>query len=243
MPVAIITGGAAGIGRHLCDGFAQAGYAVASLDITETSYTHPQIRFFSCDLRQEDAIVATFREISRSLGVPGVLINNGAISHFHKAFPLLEAGEFDDVLGTNLRGAFLCCREFVRLCRGNGYGRIINIASTRYGQNECGWEAYGASKGGLVSLTASLCVSLHGTGITVNAVSPGWIQVDDYDSLTACDHAQHPSGRVGRPADVVRACLFLASEDSDFINGVNLPVDGGMTRRMIYLENDPLWTT
>lgn len=242
MPVAIITGGAAGIGRHLCTSFVEAGYVVAALDIVEAVFPHPHAHFFSCDLRDEAAITRTFQAIARSLGTPHVLINNGAISRFHKPFTLLEAHEIDDVLGTNLRGAFLCCREFVRLCRGNGWGRIINIASTRHQQNECGWEAYGASKGGLVSLTASLCVSLHGTGITVNSVSPGWIQVDDYDSLSLCDHAQHPSGRVGRPADVANACLFLAREDNDFINGINLPVDGGMTRRMIYPEAEPLWT-
>ena len=166
------------------------------------SSTHPDIHCFPCDLRDEAAITSVFHTIAQTLGTPRVLINNGAVSHFRKPLPLLEAKEFDDVLETNLRGAFLCCREFVRLCRGTGYGRIINIASTRYQQNECGWEAYGASKGGLVSLTASLCVSLHGTGITVNAVSPGWIQVDDYDSLSPCDHSQHPSGRVGKPEDV-----------------------------------------
>lgn len=160
MPVAIITGGAAGIGRHLCAGFAREGYVVASLDIRPMDSPHPDIHFFPCDLRDEAAITTVFRTVSQTLGTPRVLINNGAISRFRKPFPLLEAKEFDDVLGTNLRGAFLCCREFVRLCRGTGYGRIINIASTRYQQNECGWEAYGASKGGLVSLTASLCVSL-----------------------------------------------------------------------------------
>ncbi len=65
--------------------------------------------------------------------------------------------------------------------------------------------------------------------------------MDDYDSLTPCDHSQHPSGRVGKPEDVCNACLFLAREENDFINGANLPVDGGMTRRMIYPESDPLW--
>lgn len=242
MPVAIITGGAAGIGRHLCARFAREGYVVAALDIQPMSSPHPDIHCFPCDLRDEAAITSVFHTIAQTLGTPRVLVNNGAVSRFRKPFPLLEAKEFDDVLGTNLRGAFLCCREFVRLCRGTGYGRIINIASTRYQQNECGWEAYGASKGGLVSLTASLCVSLHGTGITVNAVSPGWIQVDDYDSLSPCDHSQHPSGRVGKPEDVCNACLFLAGEENGFVNGVNLPVDGGMTRRMIYPETDPLWT-
>ena len=151
MPVAIITGGAAGIGRHLCAGFAREGYVVAALDIQPMSSPHPDIHCFPCDLRDEAAITSVFHTIAQTLGTPRVLINNGAVSRFRKPFPLLEAKEFDDVLGTNLRGAFLCCREFVRLCRGTGYGRIINIASTRYQQNECGWEAYGASKGGLVS--------------------------------------------------------------------------------------------
>ena len=113
---------------------------------------------------------------------------------------------------------------------------VINIASTRWNQNEAGWEAYGASKGGLVSLTNTLAVSLSATPITVNAVSPGWIQVDGYETLSHADHAQHPSGRVGIPRDIVNACLFLAHEENDFVNGHNLVVDGGMTKRMIYVE-------
>ena len=130
----------------------------------------------------------------------------------------------------------MCCQNFLCANEGAEYGRIINIASTRWHQNEAGWEAYGASKGGVVSLTNSLCVSLSDTAVTVNAISPGWIETGDYDALTEADHKQHPSGRVGKPADILRACLFLAAAESDFINGINLVVDGGMTKRMIYVE-------
>ena len=111
------------------------------------------------------------------------------------------------------------------------------IAAVEEGwQNEAGWEAYGASKGGIVSLTNSLCVSLINTGITVNAISPGWIETGDYESLTERDHKQHPSGRVGKPQDILNACLFLCREENDFINGANLIIDGGMTKKMIYEE-------
>ena len=169
-------------------------------------------------------------------GAVHVLVNNAALAHFHKPVMEMTADEFDNALSVNLRGAFLCAQAFIKANAGQGYGRIINIASTRWNQNEAGWEAYGASKGGLVSLTNTLAVSLSATPITVNAVSPGWIQVDGYETLSHSDHAQHPSGRVGIPRDIVNACLFLAHEENDFVNGHNLVVDGGMTKRMIYVE-------
>ena len=169
-------------------------------------------------------------------GAVHVLVNNAALAHFHKPIMEMTADEFDSALSVNLRGAFLCAQAFIKANAGQDYGRIINIASTRWNQNEAGWEAYGASKGGLVSLTNTLAVSLSATPITVNAVSPGWIQADGYEALSPADHAQHPSGRVGIPRDIVNACLFLAHEENDFVNGHNLIVDGGMTKRMIYVE-------
>lgn len=85
-----------------------------------------------------------------------------------------------------------------------------------------------------IDILNSLVVSLHNTPITVNAISPGWIQVDNYENLRSIDHSQHPSGRVGKPKDILKACLYLCDEDNDFINGANLVIDGGMTKKMIY---------
>ena len=168
------------------------------------------------DLQDESQIHHCFRAIVEQYDAIHVLVNNGAISKFHK--PILKSSqEFDQVMQTNLRGAFLCCKEFISQHNIGDYGRIINIASTRFHQNEAGWEAYDASKGGLVSLTNSLCVSLANTGITVNTISPGWIQVEEYEKLTELDHKQHPSGRVGKPQDVANACLFLCNPSNDIL--------------------------
>ena len=102
--------------------------------------------------------------------------------------------------------------------------------------SEPGAEAYAAAKGGIVALTHALAVSLGADRIRVNCVSPGWIATSSYDALRDVDHAQHPAGRVGKPEDVARACLYLTDPANDFVTGVNLVVDGGMTRRMIYAE-------
>lgn len=236
MKRAVITGGASGIGRYLACGFARQGYEVFALDKLAISFSEENIHFYQVDLQQETQIRHCFQTIVEQFGEIHVLINNGAISKFHKPVFDLTVQEFDRVIQTNLRGAFVCCKEFISQHTNGEYGRIINIASTRFHQNEAGWEAYGASKGGLVSLTNSLCISLGGTGITVNAVSPGWIQVEGYEALTESDHKQHPSGRVGKPQDIVNACLFLSDPANDFVNGVNLLVDGGMTKKMIYEE-------
>ena len=236
----VITGGASGIGRHLATGFAAKGYEVFALDKQHTTFKEEHIHFFLMDLEEESQIHQCFQCITEQYGEIHVLINNGAVSRFHKPVLELTSQEFDRVIRTNLRGAFLCCREFISRHRSGTCGRIINIASTRFHQNEAGWEAYGASKGGLVSLTSSLCVSLSNTGITVNAVSPGWIQVDDDEQLTEIDHKQHPSGRVGKPEDILHVCLFLCEPSNDFINGANILVDGGMTKKMIYADTPEL---
>lgn len=216
----MITGGTGGIGYHLSEGFHQSGFQVTAADFMQHRELSSGIDFIQTDLRSESEITALFSNTVKAHGSIHVLINNAAISNFSKPISEINMTEFDEVINVNLRGSFICCREFLRANKGQDYGRIINIASTRWHQNEPDWEVYGASKGGITSLTRSLVVSLADTPITVNTISPGWIQTSDYEGLSPEEHAQHPSGRVGTPRD--------------FINGANLVIDGGMTKRMIY---------
>lgn len=234
--VCVITGGTGGIGYHLSLGFNEKGYKVYALDVKCHEELPQEISFIKVGLRNSNEIKEAFGRIKEENSGVHVLINNGAISSFNKSIDDITIEEFNDVISVNLSGSFICAKEFIAVNRGQKYGRIINIASTRWNQNEANWEAYGASKGGIVSLTNSLAISLSETPITVNAISPGWIQVKNYEELIKADHKQHPSRRVGKPKDILNACLFLASEDNDFINGHNLVIDGGMTKKMIYVE-------
>ena len=155
---------------------------------------------------------------TEELGCPDVLINNAGIS---RNAPLLHLSpeDFDRVIAVNLRGTFLCSQKVGRRMaeRGKG-GAIINIASTRAFMSEPGTEAYTASKGGIVSLTRGMAISLGQYGIRVNCVSPGWIETKDWQYSARAktpvhsdrDRLQHPVGRVGRPDDIAQACIFLA---------------------------------
>lgn len=233
--IVFITGASNGIGKILAEGYANKGAKVIATDIVEGSFNNSNISFYKMDLKNKDNIRSVFSNVVKAYGKIHILINNGAISKFNKSIFDIEIDEFDQVIAVNLRGAFICSKEFINANKNESYGRIINIASTRYNQNEAGWEAYGASKGGLVSLTNTMAISLSDTPITVNAVSPGWIEVNAYNLLSEEEHKQHPSRRVGKEKDILNACLFLTNEDNDFVNGENIIVDGGMSKKMIYV--------
>ncbi|MGL4332047.1 MAG: SDR family NAD(P)-dependent oxidoreductase [Bacteroidales bacterium] len=233
----LITGANGGIGRELIRAFACAGYEVIATDITASSLEFDEaITYFQADLSDAASVHDLFFFVSSQFGSLDVLINNAAISKFCKPLRELTVDEFDSVLQVNLRGAFVCMKEFIRLHEPGRPGAIINVSSTRSFMNESGWDAYGTSKGGVNSLTISSVVSLSGTGITVNAIAPGWIECGDYDSLSEEDHRQHPSGRVGKPDDISRLALFLADPNNNFINGEVIRIDGGMTKKMVYAE-------
>ena len=236
-----ITGGAQGIGEALVRAFRSAGHRVAFCDKQEEKGRELALRtgarFFPVDVADAEALEQCMEQLFAEWGDIDVLINNVGVADFK---PLAECtvADFDRVLAVNLRSAFVTARRLAihraEQEEPNLYGRVINLCSTRYLMSEAGTEAYAASKGGIYSLTHALAISMAPYRVTVNCISPGWIETGDYAQLTPEEHAMHPSGRVGKPEDVARIALFLAQTENDFINGQNLTVDGGMTKKMIY---------
>ncbi|MGZ9583982.1 SDR family NAD(P)-dependent oxidoreductase [Paenibacillus marinisediminis] len=240
----LITGAGGGIGRTLAVTYAQHGAEVIVIDkdqagLQETSdlirNRGGSVESYVVDLSKAAEIEQLFRILDERNDRLDVLINNAGLGITKSPYEL-TVEDWDYVLGTNLRGTFLCSRLAAGIMKRHGGGAIVNIASTRALMSEPNSEAYAASKGGILSLTHALAASLGEDGITVNAISPGWIETGNYADLRAIDHTQHPSQRVGKPEDIARACMYLTNADNDFVTGINLVVDGGMTRKMIYVE-------
>ncbi|MCK2149384.1 SDR family oxidoreductase [Marinobacter alexandrii] len=244
--VALVTGGAKGIGRGIVQYLAQQGWRVVFCD-TDTQIGEQLAQAGSGQLKFVPADVAREADVERLLQVTlewggqlDAVINNAGI-----ADP--ETGPIEDLsledwqrrLNVNLTGPFLVTKHAVPYLR-KSRGAIVNMASTRALQSEPDTEAYAATKGGLVALTHSLAVSL-GPEIRVNCISPGWIDTRAHQGssegvppLTQDDHRQHPAGRVGVPNDIAALVDYLISPKAAFITGQNFVADGGMVRKMIY---------
>jgi NAD(P)-dependent dehydrogenase (short-subunit alcohol dehydrogenase family) len=240
--IALVTGAGRGIGKAVAQYFLQNNFKVILAEVNaqlgqqaETEFRAQgfDAHFVETDVSSVASIEATFAWVNDQFGQLNVLINNAGLSEFYDPFELDET-TWDRILDTNLKGQFFCARQAAKLMKNQGGGAIVNIASTRALMSEPNSEAYAASKGGIVALTHALAASLAPHRIVVNAVLPGWIETGDYDQLSANDHAQHFSGRVGHPDDIARACWFLCQAENNFISGTQLVVDGGMTRKMIY---------
>ena len=241
--VVIITGAGKGIGCQLALRYANEGASVilAEIDSKTGRETENHISgnggnalFVKTDVSDHNDIEELFKVVSSKFKRCDILINNAGISIWKSPLDL-SVNEWDKVINTNLRSTFLCSREAAKLMMENGGGSIINIASTRAFMSEAGSEAYAATKGGIVALTHALAASFAEYNIRVNCISPGWIETGDYSKLSEADHKQHFSGRVGRPEDIAKACLYLTDPENEFINGTNIIIDGGMTRKMIYI--------
>lgn len=241
----IITGAANGIGRGIALLYAEKGanVVIADIDSATGEQTAAGIKeqggnaiFVLTDVRLESDIIRLMEAANQTFGHIDILINNTGISVFKSLFDLTTE-DWDNIINTNLRSVFLGSREAAKYMRHNNEGgSIVNIASTRALMSEPNSEAYAASKGGIAALTHALAASLSEFGITVNAILPGWIETGDYEKLRNIDHEQHLSKRVGKPDDIARACLYLTAKENNFITGINLVVDGGMTRKMIYVD-------
>jgi NAD(P)-dependent dehydrogenase (short-subunit alcohol dehydrogenase family) len=240
--VIIVTGAGKGIGQCIARSYAREGAKVVLAEKETDSGSETEKLIFSAggtaifirtDVKRPKAIEELIMKTVQLFGRIDVLINNAGISKWAPPYKL-TVEEWDEIINTNLRSVFLCSREVAKIMKELGGGSIVNIGSTRAFMSEANSEAYAASKGGIVSLTHALAASLATDNIQVNCISPGWIETGDYSQLREIDHVQHLSGRVGKPEDVARACLYLTSGGNDYVNGANIIVDGGMTRKMIY---------
>lgn len=248
---AIVTGAGQGIGRAIAKRLLEEGMSVMIADVDRDAGAEAageleilgQVGFQAADVAREADVEALLEATLRRLGRLDALINNAGIAD-PVTGPVEELAfeEWRRRLDANLGSVFLCSKHAVPALR-HSRGAIVNIASTRALQSEPHTEAYAASKGGMVALTHSLAVSL-GPEIRVNAISPGWIEVSEWKKrsqrsepqLRPKDHAQHPAGRVGRPEDVAALAAYLLGPAAEFMTGQNLVLDGGMTRKMIYVE-------
>ena len=226
--VAVVTGGAKGIGRAIVQAFEKEGATVCIIDLLPNGY-------YVGDLADQAVLEDFAQKVLRDYGHVDYLVNN--------ALPLMKGldtcsyAEFDYALRVGVAAPFYLTKLFApHFAPG---GAIVNISSSRDRMSQPQTESYTAAKGGIAALTHALAVSLAGR-VRVNSISPGWIDTA-YTVYEGPDAVQQPAGRVGNPMDIAHMVLYLCSDKAGFITGENICIDGGMTRQMIY-HNDFGWT-
>ena len=226
--VAVITGGAGGIGKAICEEFRKEGAHVCVIDKSDNHY-------FVGDIADEGVLHDFAAKVLKDYGHVDYIINNACFSR--GGIENCSYEDFNYVLRTGVTAPFMLAKLFV-----NNFGKgaaIVNISSSRDRMSQPNTESYTAAKGGISALTHALAVSLAGK-VRVNSISPGWIDTSGTE-FQGADNTQHPTGRVGTPADIANMVLFLCSDKAGFITGENIAIDGGMTKLMIY-HNDFGWT-
>ena len=230
--VALVTGGAHGIGAAIAARLARDGWRVVVADMDRNGTAPSGARYVVCDVSDETSVGGLLSDVAAQEARLDALVCNAGIN-IRKPIARLMLAEWSRVIGTNLTSTFLLTRAAETMLRA-AKGSVVTIASTRAHMSEADTEAYAASKGGLVALTHALSISLT-PEMRVNCISPGWVFTKG-DPPRAEDHTFHPAGRVGTPEDIAALAAFLVGPESGFITGAEFIVDGGVTRKMIYPE-------
>ncbi|MBC7334062.1 MAG: 3-oxoacyl-[acyl-carrier-protein] reductase [Actinobacteria bacterium] len=240
--ISMVTGGARGIGKKICEKFLKEGAVVYLVDVNEVSgrETEAEFRsifgegrafFFKADITNEEEVKKLVDKIVGEQGRIDILVNNAGITHDNLILRM-SLDEWEKVIKVNLTGAFICSKYVVRNMVKERKGKIINISSIVGLHGNVGQCNYSSSKAGIVGLTKSLAKELAGRNITVNAIAPGYIETEMTAKLDERIKEKLlsliPMGRLGSVDDVASVALFLASEDSNYITGSVINVDGGM---------------
>jgi 3-oxoacyl-[acyl-carrier protein] reductase len=238
--IALVTGASQGIGRACALELAKAGatVALAARNVEKLEAVAAEIaaaggsaKSYALDVSSEESIKSTAKAVLADHGAVHILVNNAGITKDGLALRM-KLADFDDVLRTNLTGAFLLTQAVISSMMKARWGRVINITSVVGETGAAGQANYAASKAGLIGLTKSLAREFASRGITVNAVAPGFIQTSMTDSLTDDQKAgiltQIPLARYGTDADIAAAVAYLASDSAGYITGHTLDVNGGL---------------
>ncbi len=245
--VAIVTGGAMGIGKGIAAVFLREGAKVVIADVnrSEGEKAAAELKkdgagpvFIECDVSKEEAIQRMVEQTVDRFKALHVLVNNAGIG-VYKTVLETSTEEWDRCLAVNLRGVFLCSKYAIPHIKASGGGAIVNIASVHSYQNVGGTAPYAASKGGVVTLTRVMAIDYGKDKIRVNAICPGWIYTPLIQGIFAGDpepakakqavERRQVLGRLGNPEEVGEAAAFLASDEASYITGASLMVDNGMT--------------
>jgi acetoacetyl-CoA reductase len=228
--VAVVTGGLGGLGSEICRALTACGRRVVAVDLP--GRPHPgEFAVEYADVADFDQCQALIARIEDGHGPIDILVNAAGITRDARLVKM-ERAQWDDVMRVNLDSVFNLCRLVVEGMTRRGFGRIVNISSVNAQTGQFGQTNYAAAKAGMHGFTMALARETARSGVTVNSVSPGYIDTEMTRAVRPDIREQIvaaiPVGRIGQPADIARAVAFLAADDAGYLTGVNLPVNGGL---------------
>lgn len=236
---AVVTGGSRGIGAAICKKFAENGANVAFLFAGNTQKAEEtkaallemgvKAEAYQCNVADAEQVAEVCKQILADFGTVDILVNNAGITK-DKLVPMMKVPDFDSVVDTNLKGAFYMIKQFYPVFMKKRSGKIINISSVSGLMGNPGQTNYSASKAGLVGLTKSVAKELAARNVCCNAIAPGFVATDMTENLSENNTLKDfiPMKRFGTPEDIAKLALFLASDQSDYITGEVIRIDGGL---------------